>query len=85
MEKYYTIGEFSKLIGKSKNTLRKWDEEGKLRPHHITAGKHRVYSETQLKEALKEKIVQNDKAIESKRQIYFCFIDIFIAITSYRN
>lgn len=54
MEKYYTIGEFSKLIGKSKNTLRKWDEEGKLRPHHITAGRHRVYSETQLKEALAE-------------------------------
>lgn len=52
MEKYYTIGEFAEKIGKSKNTLRKWDEEGKLKPHHITSGKHRIYSEAQLKEVL---------------------------------
>lgn len=54
MKKYYTIGEFAVLIGKSKNTLREWDKTGKLKPHHITEGKHRLYSEAQLREVLEQ-------------------------------
>lgn len=33
--KYYTIGKFAKLIGKSVPTLRLWDKQGKLKPHHV--------------------------------------------------
>jgi putative resolvase len=50
MKKYYTIGEFSRLINKSIQTLRRWDKEGKLKPGYITSGKHRMYGEDQLKE-----------------------------------
>ncbi|HPZ10690.1 MAG TPA: IS607 family transposase [Candidatus Eremiobacteraeota bacterium] len=50
MGKYYNIGEFAKLINKSPDTLRRWDKEGKLKPSYITSGKHRMYSENQLRE-----------------------------------
>ena len=50
---YYAIGKFSKMTGKSIQTLRLWDKEGKLKPHHITEGGHRYYSEQQVNEVLK--------------------------------
>ncbi len=50
MSKYYNIGEFAKLINKSADTLRRWDKEGKLKPSYVTSGKHRMYSDNQLKE-----------------------------------
>jgi predicted site-specific integrase-resolvase len=46
--KYYSIGQFSKLVGKSIQTLRLWDIENKLKPHHISDGGHRYYSENQV-------------------------------------
>ncbi|MPN29241.1 hypothetical protein SDC9_176692 [bioreactor metagenome] len=46
--RYYTIGQFSKLVGKSIQTLILWENEGKLKPHHITEGGHRYYSEQQI-------------------------------------
>ena len=49
---YYSIGQFSKLIGKSIQTLRLWDNTGVLKPHHITVGGHRYYSEQQMNEVL---------------------------------
>lgn len=49
---YYSIGEFSKLIGVSTYTLRLWEKNGKLRPHHRTQGNQRVYTEAQVQEYL---------------------------------
>lgn len=46
--KFYKIGEFAKIIGKTNKTLINWDNEGKLKPAYITFGKHRMYSEQQL-------------------------------------
>jgi predicted site-specific integrase-resolvase len=42
--KYYAIGEFSELIGKTEQTLRNWDKNGTLKPHHVTKSVHRYYS-----------------------------------------
>ena len=36
MSKYYSINEFSKILGVSAQTLRNWDNNGKLHPHHIS-------------------------------------------------
>lgn len=33
--KYYSIGKFSKLIGKNSQTLREWDKKDTLKPHHV--------------------------------------------------
>jgi len=50
--KYYSIHEFSKLIGRTPQTLRNWDSSGKLKPHHLGASGYRYYSRNQLKEIL---------------------------------
>lgn len=41
-KKYIGIDEASKILGVSKNTLQRWDREGKLKPLK-TAGNHRRY------------------------------------------
>lgn len=45
---YYSIGEFSKLIGKTQQTLRNWDKNNVLKPHHVTESGYRYYSQEQL-------------------------------------
>lgn len=45
---YYSIGQFSKLISKTCQTLRNWDKEGVLKPHHVSPSGYRYYSQEQL-------------------------------------
>jgi len=45
--KIYKIGEFAQLIGKSTQTLRRWDEQEILKPHHVTPLGIRYYTEGQ--------------------------------------
>lgn len=49
---YYSIGEFSKKVGKSISTLRDWEAKGRLIPHHRTKGNQRMYAEEQVYEVL---------------------------------
>lgn len=46
--KYYSIGEFAKLIGVTQQTLRNWDKVGKLKPGHKGKSGYRYYSQQQL-------------------------------------
>ena len=55
MSKYYSIHEFSKIIGGSAQTLRNWDANGKLHPHHTTVSGYRYYSDEQLNQVLNVK------------------------------
>ena len=48
MEKYYTINQFSKILGVTPQTLRNWDRNGKLPPHHTSGNGYRYYSSEQL-------------------------------------
>lgn len=50
--KYYSIHEFSKLIGRTPQTLRNWDKSGKLKPNHTGTNGYRYYSHEQLKQIL---------------------------------
>ena len=63
--KYYSIGEFANKIGKTVQTLRNWDKNGSLKPHHITEGGTRYYSQEQLNHflGLKSKTKLNKKII----------------------
>ena len=59
LSKYYSIHEFSKRIGVSAQTLRNWDNNGKLHPHHTTASGYRYYSEEQIHQILNIKPKKN--------------------------
>lgn len=48
MEKYYKISEAAKILGKSKDTLRRWDRTGKLKALREESSGYRVYSKKQL-------------------------------------
>ena len=63
LSKYYSIHEFSKTIGVSAQTLRNWDKNGKLHPHHTTASGYRYYSEEQLNQILNVKPKNNRMVI----------------------
>ena len=56
MSKYYSIHEFSKILGVSSQTLRNWDANGKLHPHHTTLSGYRYYSEEQLNQVMGIKV-----------------------------
>jgi len=49
---YYTINKFSKIIGVSAQTLRNWDRNNKLKPHHVSSNGYRYYSQEQLNQVL---------------------------------
>ena len=40
--------EFANKIGKTVQTFRNWDSKGTLKPHHVTEGGTRYYSQEQL-------------------------------------
>lgn len=50
--KYYSIAETSKLLNVTAQTLRNWDKNGKLKPHHTTDSGYRYYSQEQLNRIL---------------------------------
>jgi len=45
---YYGIGKFAELTGVTIQSLRNWDNNGRLKPHHYGKGGHRYYSQEQL-------------------------------------
>jgi predicted site-specific integrase-resolvase len=66
MDKYYPINKFAKIIGVTSQTLRNWEQSGKLIPHHRSDSNYRYYSESQLQQILGE---QRDK---KKLTIGYC-------------
>lgn len=52
MTKYYSIREFSKILGVTAQTLKNWDMNGKLHPHHTSSNGYRYYSHEQLNQVL---------------------------------
>jgi len=48
MKEYYTLSEVADLLGKSKETLRRWDNSGKLTALREPISNYRVYKKEQL-------------------------------------
>lgn len=78
LSKYYSIHEFSKIIGVSAQTLRNWDSNGKLHPHHTTASGYRYYSDEQLKQVMniKPNLRFGFELVEYIASLYNCEIEI---------
>ncbi|SHG86414.1 Resolvase, N terminal domain, partial [Thermosyntropha lipolytica DSM 11003] len=61
--KYYSIGQFAKLIGKTEQTLRNWDKKGILKPAYIAPSGFRYYSQEQLNHFLGIKNIKPERKI----------------------
>ncbi len=48
IKEYYTLSEAAELLGKSKETLRRWDNEGKLPATREPISEYRIYKREQL-------------------------------------
>lgn len=73
MSKYYSINKFSKILGVSAQTLRNWDANGKLHPHHTSSNGYRYYSLEQLNQVMNikpnlERIVIGYCRVSSNKQ-----------------
>ncbi len=77
MKKYMSISEFAEEVGVSAATLRNWEKNGKLKPHHRTAGNQRVYSREQIDIVLSmtgvtvEKESLDEKALMKRLEDYY--------------
>ena len=60
---YYTINKFSKIVGKTAQTLRNWDKSGHLKPHHTSTNGYRYYSEEQINKVLKIEVCNKPKIV----------------------
>ena len=49
---YYSIHKFAEIIGVTPQTIRNWDKNGKLIPHHKSSNGYRYYSNEQLNQVL---------------------------------
>ncbi len=69
MKNYYSLAETAELLAVSKQTLRRWDEDGKLKPIRMP-NNYRAYSP----EALKEYIDFDGTGINETRSEYYAAI-----------
>ncbi|TDG37980.1 DNA (cytosine-5-)-methyltransferase [Pedobacter changchengzhani] len=61
MEEYLSIGEVSELLGKSKETLRRWDREGKFSAVREPMSNYRVYRKSEVQNLFSNFISQDIK------------------------
>ncbi len=59
MSEYITLAEASELIGKSKETLRRWDREGKLSAVREPISNYRVYRKSEVLNLFSDFITEN--------------------------
>lgn len=65
MEKYLTLAETAELLGKNKETLRRWDREGKLTAIREPMSNYRVYRKSEVLELFSEFIQFDIKETDS--------------------
>ena len=65
MSKYSSINEFSKILGVSAQTLRNWDSNGKLHPHHTSSNGYRYYSHEQLNQVMNKEQGYSDIKLDN--------------------
>ena len=62
MNEYLTLSEASELIGKSKETLRRWDREGKFSAVREPMSNYRLYSKKEVESLFSDFLVEKDIA-----------------------
>jgi DNA (cytosine-5)-methyltransferase 1 len=61
MNEYLTLSEASELIGKSKETLRRWDREGRLSAVREPISNYRVYNRAEVQTLFNDFLTKETK------------------------
>ncbi len=79
MKEYYSLSEVADLLGKSKETVRRWDNNGKLTAFREPMSNYRVYKKDQLKifEELDFPFNSDDKGNTVKPKRDFKVLELF--------
>ncbi|WP_096433711.1 MerR family transcriptional regulator [Labilibaculum antarcticum] len=77
MGEYITLSNTSKLIGTSKETLRRWDREGKLIAVKEPISNCRVYRKRDMQEFMGELFVTEEESNEAKPSKDFTVFGLF--------
>lgn len=65
MEKYYSLSEAAEVLGKSKETLRRWDRDGKLVAVREPVSNYRVYRKEDINSLIEPLLSEIDKSIDN--------------------
>lgn len=80
MEEYFTISEAAELLGKNKETLRRWDREGKLTAIREPISNYRVYKKKDVYDLFSEFLPnpENEEEINrNKAEKDFTVLELF--------
>ncbi len=64
-KEYYSLNEVSQILGKSKETLRRWDREGKFSAVREPISKYRIYKKEQVNTLLKQLSIDYEDTIDN--------------------
>ena len=62
---YYSLSEVSEILGKSKETLRRWDREGKLTAVREPVSQYRIYKKEQINSILEQLSIDYEDTIDN--------------------
>ena len=64
-KKYYSLNEVSEILGKSKETLRRWDRDGKFPAVREPMNKYRIYKKEQVNSLLKQLDIDYEDTVDN--------------------
>lgn len=62
---YYSLNEVSEILGKSKETLRRWDRDGKLTAAREPISQYRIYRKEQINTLLKQLAIDYEDTVDN--------------------
>lgn len=62
---YYSLSEAAEVLGKSKETLRRWDRDGKLEAFREPVSNYRVYKKEHINSLIKPLLTEIDNTIDN--------------------
>lgn len=64
-KEYYSLNEVSEILGKSKETLRRWDREGKFSAVREPISQYRIYKKEQINTLLKQLSIDYEDTVDN--------------------
>jgi len=64
-KKYYSLNEVSEILGKSKETLRRWDREGKFIAVREPISQYRIYKKEQINSLLEQLSIDYEAPVDN--------------------